>query len=126
MQDSGIFVKAYDPIATDNMRKIFPDLMYCSSPYEAAEDADAVIIMTDWDEVRQIDFARLKKVMKQAIIVDARNIVNPETLKQLGFACDAIGQSYLCKKRDEYVHKLVPIHVRRRVPSTKFTLKRCD
>jgi UDPglucose 6-dehydrogenase len=120
----GAIVKAYDPIAMDNMRKIFPDLVYCSSSYQAATDADAVIIITDWDEIKQIDFARLKKVMRYPMIVDARNVVNPEILKQLGFACDAIGQSYLCKQRNEYVRKLVPIHLHKRTPLTKFTAKK--
>ncbi len=120
----GAIVKAYDPIAIDNMCKIFPDLLYCHSPYEATVDADAVIIMTDWDQIKQIDFRRLKKNMKNAIIVDARNIVNPEMLKQLGFACDAIGQSYLCKKRNEYLRKLVPIYLRKRTPSSRFSLKK--
>jgi UDPglucose 6-dehydrogenase len=120
LQQEGAIVKAYDPIAIANMRRIFPDLLYCTSLYETAADADAVIIMTDWDQVKQIDFARLKSVMRNPIIVDARNIVNPEVLKQLGFACDAIGRSYLCKKRNEYLHKLVPIHLHKRAPSRRF------
>lgn len=124
LQKLGATVRAYDPIATDNMRRIFPDLVYCVSPYEAATQADAVIIMTDWDEIKQIDFARLKKVMNSAMIVDARNVVNPEVLKQLGFACDAIGQSCLCKKSKEYVRKLVPIHLHKRTPLRKFSVKR--
>lgn len=124
LKEEGAIIKAYDPVAMNNMSKIFPELVYCSSAYETAADADAVIIMTDWDEIKQVDFARLKKVMRNPIIVDARNIVNPETLKQLGFACDAIGQSYLCKKRNEYLRKLVPIHLRKRVPSSKFPAKR--
>jgi len=124
LQNLGAVVRAYDPIAMDNMRKIFPDLMYCSSPYHAAAEVDAVIIMTDWDEIKQIDFARLKSVMRYPMIVDARNVVNPETLKQLGFVCDTIGQSYLCKRRNEYIHTLVPIHLRKRVPLTKFSGKR--
>jgi UDPglucose 6-dehydrogenase len=124
LQEQGAIIRAYDPIAADNMRKIFPDLAYYSSIYEAATGADAVVIMTDWDEIKQIDFARLKKVMRNPFIVDARNIVSPETLKQLGFTCDAIGQSYLCKKRNEYIRKLVPIHLRKRVPSSKFSLRR--
>jgi len=122
--EQGAMVNAYDPIATDNMRKIFPDLNYCSSVYEAAADADAVIIITDWDQIKQIDFARLKRVMRHPIVVDARNIVNPEILKQQGFACDAIGQSYLCKKRSEYLRKLVPIHLRGRNPSGRLALKK--
>src|SRR5579863_774782 len=124
LQNLGVIIKAYDPVAMGNMRMIFPDITYCSSAYQAATDADAVVIMTDWDEIKQIDFARLKKVMRCPMIVDARNVVNPETLKQLGFACDSIGQSYLCKKRNEYVHTFVPIHLRKRVQSTKFSVKR--
>ncbi len=124
LQELGAHVVAYDPVAIDNMRIIFPELQCYSSPYCAATDADAVIIMTDWDEIKQIDFARLKKVMHYPIIVDARNVVNPEVLKQLGFACDAIGQSYLCKKRNEYVRTLVPIHVHRGVPSNRFSSKK--
>lgn len=120
----GATVRAYDPVATDNMRMIFSDLTYCNSAYQAATDADAVIIMTDWDEIKQIDFARLKKVMRCPMIVDARNVVNPEVLKQLGFVCDTIGQSYLCKTRNEYVRTLVPIHVRKRVPSNKFSSRK--
>lgn len=121
LQENGARVKAYDPIAIENMRKIFPDLEYYHSPYEAAMNADAIIIMTDWDHIKQIDFVRLKKVMNTPIIVDARNIINPEILKQIGFTCDAIGQSYLCKERNEYLRKLVPIHVRKHAPSTKFS-----
>ncbi|HEX4068818.1 MAG TPA: nucleotide sugar dehydrogenase, partial [Candidatus Babeliales bacterium] len=124
LQELGATVTTYDPIAIHNMRMIFPDLACFSSPYEAAADADAVIIMTDWDEIKQIDFARLKKVMNHPIIVDARNIINPEILKQLGFACDTIGQSYLCKKPNEYVRTLMPIHVHKRVPSHRFPSKK--
>ena len=103
------------------------DLVYAnfSSPaiqeaQKKVADADAVIIMTDWDEIKHIDFARLKRLMHYPIIVDARNIINPEILKQLGFACDTIGQSYLCKKRNEYVRTLVPIHMHKQVPSNRF------
>ncbi len=126
LQEQGAHIKAYDPIATDNMRKIFPDLIYCSSPYDAVVDADAIIIMTDWDDIKQMDFARVKKLMKQSMIIDARNVINPETLKQLGFACDAIGQSYLCNKKNEYIRKLVPIHLRKRERLTKFSMHRRD
>ncbi len=124
LQELGAIIKAYDPIATDNMRRIFPDIIYCSSPYDAATDADAVVIMTDWDEIKQLDFARLKKFMHYPMIVDARNVVNPEILKQLGYVCDSIGQSYLCKKRNEYVRTLMPIHLHKRVPLTKFTTRK--
>ena len=123
LQERGAIVRAYDPIAIDNMRKIFPELLYCGSPYEAAYNADALIIMTDWDDIKQIDFLRMKHLMKHSFVVDARNIVSPEMLKKLGFACDAIGQSCLCKKRAEQMRKIVPIHLRKRVPSHRFAAR---
>ena len=124
LQQEGAMVRAYDPVAIENMRIIFPDLLYSQSPYGAATGADAVMIITEWDQIKQIDFARLKNGMNHPIIIDARNIVSPEMLKKLGFACDAIGQSYLCKKRNEYLRRLVPIHVRKHMPSSRFRSKR--
>lgn len=122
LQKQGAIVRVYDPIAMENMRKIFPDILYCNSPYEAANGSDAMIIMTDWDEFKHIDFIRMKNIMRSPIVIDARNIINPELLKQHGFFCDAIGQSYLCKKRDESFRRLVPIHVRSCAPAS--TIKR--
>jgi UDPglucose 6-dehydrogenase len=119
----GAFVKVYDPIAMPNMQRIFPSITYCQTLYEAAQDADGIIIMTDWDEIKQMNLAHIKQLMNQPLLVDARNIINPEILKQLGFTCDNIGQSYLCKKQTEYVHKLVPIHLHRRMPFIKFCTK---
>jgi UDPglucose 6-dehydrogenase len=116
----GATVNAYDPVAMENMHHIFPNINYCKTPYAAVTGADAIIIMTDWDEIKQLDFNKIKTMVNQPIIIDARNIINPEILKQLGFSCDAIGQSYLCKKRNEFLHKLVPIHLRKRIPLTKF------
>lgn len=122
LQKQGAIIKAYDPIAMENMRKVFPDIIYCNSSYDAAHDSDAMIIMTDWDEFKHIDFARMRTIMRSPILIDARNIINPELLKQHGFFCDAIGQSYLCKKRDESFRTLVPIHVRSCAPAS--TIKR--
>ena len=118
--EQGALVRAYDPVATENMRRVFPDIHYSKTIYEAVTDADAIIIMTDWDEIKQMNFAHAKKLVRQPIIVDARNVVNPETLKYLGFSCDSIGQSYLCKKRNEYLRKVVPILLRKRVPYNNF------
>lgn len=117
--ENNVHVKAYDPIAMKNMSFIFPDITYCASLYETVKDADALIIMTDWDEIKQIDFSRVKEFMQQPLIVDARNIINPVILKQLGFFCDTIGQSYLCKKMSDYIRKIVPISLHKRMPFVK-------
>lgn len=121
--EQGAFVKAYDPIAIPNMRHIFPSITYCSTLYEAVQGADGIIIMTDWDDIKQMNLTHVKQLVNQPILVDARNILNPEILKQLGFACDNIGQSYLCKKQTEYIHKLVPINLHRRMPFIQFCTK---
>jgi len=115
--EKGATVKAYDPIAMPNMKYIFPDIIYGNTLYETIQDVDAIIILTEWDEIKNMNFARVKDLVKQAIIVDARNVIDPEILKQLGFMCDNIGQSYLCKKNCGHLRKLVPIHLRKRLPS---------
>ncbi|MGB8366885.1 MAG: UDP-glucose/GDP-mannose dehydrogenase family protein [Candidatus Babeliales bacterium] len=92
----GIQVKVYDPAAMQNMQQLFPDITYCSSAYEAVTDTDAIIVMTEWDEFKQMNIDQVSKLMRTQILVDARNILNPIELKQKGFLCDTIGQSYLC------------------------------
>jgi len=121
--NAGAIVKAYDPIAMPNMSQLFPQIIYGDSVYSTVADADAIIIMTDWDEIKQMNFNHVKALVNQPIIIDARNIINPETLKELGFDCDTIGQSYLCKKRYEALKRLMPIHVRKRMLCTKVTAK---
>ncbi len=116
----GAHIKTYDPAAMENMHQIFPDITYCNSLYEAVTDADAIIIMTEWDEFKQMDFARVSNLVRERVIVDARNIINPSILKQIGFVCDTIGQSYLCKNKNHYLRRLIPIHVRTRVPFTRY------
>ena len=118
--EKGVHIKAYDPAAMENMRQLFPDITYCNSPYDAVTDADAIIIMTEWDEFKQMDIVRVSSLVNQRIIVDTRNILNPSILKQLGFTCDTIAQSYLCKKNRRYLRRLIPIHVRKRIPFTSY------
>ena len=108
LQEKGATIQAYDPIASDNMKKIFPDIHYYKSPYKAVTNSDAIIIMTDWDEIKQLDFAKIKMLVKTPIVIDARNIINPEILRQLGFTCDAIGQSYLYKQKNKHPYNLIP------------------
>lgn len=117
--EHGAHIKTYDPAAMENMRQIFPNITYCNSLYEAVTDADAIIIMTEWDEFKQMDLARVSNLVRERVIVDARNIINPSILKQIGFVCDTIGQSYLCKNKNHYLRRLIPIHVRTCVPFTR-------
>ncbi len=88
----GARIKAYDPVAIENMRKLFPDIIYVQSIYEAVSGADAIIIMTEWDEFKYIDLGVLAKLVKEKVIVDARNLLDPQELKKFGFSYAMIGR----------------------------------
>ncbi len=94
-------VRAFDPEATESFKAVTDDFIrsrfpegvhYAASAYEAIEGADALVLLTEWDEFRQPDFARMKELMKQPIVIDGRNIWEPEDLRSLGFTYVAIGR----------------------------------
>ncbi len=85
-------IKAYDPVAMENMKKVYPKLCYCSSSYQALENADACIIMTEWDEFKDLDFVKVRTIMKQPVLIDARGIIDSVKITKLGFAFDSIGR----------------------------------
>lgn len=85
-------VKTYDPIAMANTRKVFPQITYCENAYDAAEGADALVIVTEWNEFRFLDLARVKETMAQPIIFDGRNIYDPERMRRLGFDYYCVGR----------------------------------
>ena len=94
LRDAGAAVKAYDPVAADNMVKYyFPDLEIRSSVQEAAEDAELVIILTEWHELRGLSLGDLKGWMKSPNIVDARNVLSVDHLKEFGFNYRNVGRS---------------------------------
>lgn len=85
-------VKAYDPAAMSNMQKILPEVEYVESPYQTAEGADAVVVLTEWADFRDMDLKKLLNVMKQPVLLDTRDIIDAAKLKKLGFKCDNIGR----------------------------------
>ncbi len=92
LKEKGVIIKAYDPVAMPNTQKIIPDIIYCKNAYDAAEGADAVVIVTDWNEFKLLNLERLKSVLKQPIIFDGRNIYNPKRLHKIGFEYYSIGR----------------------------------
>ena len=90
--DKGGSVKAYDPVASDNMRKYFPDIEYYSNWQDTVKDADAVAIMTEWHEFRGLDLNELKKLLKAPVLLDARNVLSEKDLQNLGFIFDNVGR----------------------------------
>jgi len=85
-------VKAYDPIAMENARKIYPHIEYCETACDAAEDADALVVVTEWNEFKFLDLGRVKETMKQPIIFDGRNMYDPDRMRRLGFDYYCVGR----------------------------------
>jgi UDPglucose 6-dehydrogenase len=85
-------VNAYDPIANNPMSKIFKAISYYDDVYNAINGADALVIMTEWNEFRALDLIRIKKLMKGNYILDTRNIINMKDLSDLGFIYDNVGR----------------------------------
>lgn len=89
----GFIVRVYDPEAMDNVRKIFKEkLTYCNDPYDAVQKAGTLIVLTEWNEFKQIDLQKTQKLMKQPILFDGRNIYNPRHMKTLGYTYYGVGR----------------------------------
>jgi UDPglucose 6-dehydrogenase len=89
---TGAHLKAYDPAAIENARRLFPDLTYCQSAYQAAEESDALVIVTEWREFKLLDMEKLRKLMKRPLIFDGRNIYNVERMVTAGIDYFSIGR----------------------------------
>ncbi len=93
LQSDGARIVAYDPVAIENAKKILPkDIVFSSSSYEAVRDADAVVVLTEWNEFRQLDMVRLAKGLKDRVLFDGRNIYDPQTMKDLGYTYYGVGR----------------------------------
>jgi len=86
-------IRAFDPKTTDNMKKIFPDILYFDSPYEAAKGADALLILTEWKHFRHPDLLKVKASMKKPVIADGRNVYDPGKMKRMGFSYVSVGRA---------------------------------
>ena len=90
---AGATIRAYDPVATGNARDLLPPgVTYSASPYEAAQDADAVVLVTEWNEFKFINLERLRRVLRRRVIFDGRNIWEPDRMRRLGFEYYSIGR----------------------------------
>src|SRR5258708_17830709 len=86
----GAMVRAYDPVGMEQARQVLAGIEFCDGPYACAKGADALAIVTEWEQFRALDFERLKGVMKQAVLADLRNVHRPEDLQ--GFSYHGIGR----------------------------------
>lgn len=90
----GATVKGYDPVAMPTASRELPWLTGADDPYDLARDCDALVVMTEWNEFRHLDFERIRGVMHQPIIIDGRNIYEPERMAELGFVYRGMGRGY--------------------------------
>ncbi|MEZ5170399.1 MAG: UDP-glucose/GDP-mannose dehydrogenase family protein [Acidimicrobiia bacterium] len=90
--EAGAVVHAYDPAAGEGASSALPSLRVTTDPYSCATDADAVVLLTEWEEFRWLDFERVAQVMATPRIVDARNLLDPHALRRVGFDYDGVGR----------------------------------
>ena len=92
LQAGGARVRAFDPAGTHEAKALLKDVDYVEGPYQALEGADAVVIITEWDEFRALDLARLKSLMKTPVMIDLRNIYRPDEMAEAGVQYHSIGR----------------------------------
>ena len=92
LHDAGASVRAYDPAAMEQARALLPNVTLCDDPYSCARDADALVIVTEWDSFRALDLKQIKAVLKAPVMIDLRNIYRPEELRRQGFAYTGVGR----------------------------------
>jgi len=92
LQEKGAKIQAYDPAGMEQARRYLEDVDYKEDLYEVAEGADVLVLTTEWNEFRNIDWERIKKLLKQPTVVDLRNIYEPERMRALGFRYTSVGR----------------------------------
>jgi UDPglucose 6-dehydrogenase len=92
LQDAGATVRAYDPAAMHEAQSLLPGVQWCEQAYDAASGADALVLITEWNEFRALDLDQLAAVMKSKILVDLRNVYRPEEVRAAGFSYASIGR----------------------------------
>jgi UDPglucose 6-dehydrogenase len=93
LQNEGAQVKAYDPQAMENCSKLLPRLTLCENAYQVAEGADGLILATEWNEFKNLDFSRIRTLMRTPVLVDGRNLWDGEALRALGFDYIGMGRA---------------------------------
>jgi UDPglucose 6-dehydrogenase len=99
LQQRGAKIRAYDPQAMANAKAFFQDITWCSDAYETAENADALVLATEWNEFRALNFERIKKALREPVVVDLRNIYDPQRMATLGFEYTSVGRAEDVRKR---------------------------
>jgi UDPglucose 6-dehydrogenase len=92
--EKGARIKAHDPKGMEEAKQYLPDgIEYVENSYEACEGADAVVLMTEWNQYRALDLDKIKEIMKEPVFIDLRNVYDPVTMKEIGFQYMGVGRS---------------------------------
>src|SRR5271157_669562 len=97
LASKGASVRAYDPVAMENARNLLPGVELASDPYSLAKGCDALIVITEWNEFKNLDLERIRSTMKTPMFLDGRNIYDPAEMRSLGFTYRGIGRGYVIK-----------------------------
>jgi UDPglucose 6-dehydrogenase len=90
----GAALRAFDPAAMDNARELLPaSIRYCADAYDAASGADCLVILTEWNQFRSLDLDRLKAALRRPLVVDLRNVYEPERMREAGFEYECVGRA---------------------------------
>lgn len=92
LQRLGALIRAYDPEAMENAKAIFSEIEFCGDAYQTAEECDALVIATEWNEFRALNLQRIRKAMRAPVIVDLRNLYDPRRMKEEGFEYTSVGR----------------------------------
>jgi UDPglucose 6-dehydrogenase len=92
LKGEGAVIRAYDPEGKKEAEKLLPEVVWAQDPYDAVEGADAIVVLTEWNEFRGLDLDRVRELVRQPKIIDLRNIFNPAEVAQRGFAYTSIGR----------------------------------
>jgi UDPglucose 6-dehydrogenase len=95
LQAKGAHIRAFDPEGIREAERLLENVAYCANAYEAAENADAIVILTEWNEFRALDVTRLRSCMKRPLIFDFRNIYNPQEMAGAGIDYHCLGRAYI-------------------------------
>jgi len=93
LQALGARIQAYDPQSMANSRAIFENVHYCDDAYGTAEGADAIVLATEWNAFRALNFERIRKAMKVPNLIDLRNVYDAQRMQALGFFYSSVGRA---------------------------------
>ena len=91
LQAEGAIIRAYDPEATETARAVLPNITYCSDAYQAAEGADAIVLLTEWEEFRKLDWSRISTLVERRLVIDGRNALSGQEVASQGFEYTGVG-----------------------------------